>query len=249
MKAITVAWFSGGTSSAISTKMMIDEIDHIIFQDIEDHHEDTMRFVMDCQKWFGKEIEIQKSPYGSVNNACKGAAFVRGPHGAACTRLLKIRERQIWEAQNRFFCNFRYIWGMDANETTRADRIRYESMPDEEHIFPLLENGIDKPEAHAILARAGIKRHAMYDMGYPNANCRVCTKGGMGYMNKCRVDFPDWFWARARMEREVGASCINGVFLDELDPDRGRDCEIILPECGMMCEILDSPASPTLGGK
>jgi hypothetical protein len=27
------------------------------------------------------------------------------------------------------------------------------------------------------------------------------------------------------------------IWLDELDPERGRDLEIIVPDCGLFCEI------------
>ena len=245
MPTKTVSWFSAGVSSAVATFLTLDRVDDIIFQDIEDQHPDTYRFLDDCERWFGREITRQQSPYKSVNNACRGAAYINGVHGASCTRMLKRRERQIWEGENRFFNTFVYVWGMDSTEQDRADRIRYESMPEDEHIFPLIDKGITKTEAHGILESHGIKRPAMYDLGYPNNNCIGCVKGGMGYWNKIRVDFPDKFKERAELEREIGASCINGVYLDELDKDRGRDCKIILPECGMMCESIINP--PTNG--
>jgi hypothetical protein len=238
MNNITVSWFSAGVSSAVATYLLKDQIDFIIFQDIEDQHEDTYRFISECEELFEKPVIRQMSPYKSVNNACRGVSFINGPQGASCTRILKKRERQIWEAENRFFNRFNYIWGMDATETDRADRIKNESMREDDHFFPLIERGISKPEAHAILEGFGIRRPAMYDLGYPNNNCIGCVKGGMGYWNKIRIDFPEVFQARAEMEREIGASCINGVYLDELDPDRGRDCKIILPECGVACEML-----------
>ena len=78
----------------------------------------------------------------------------------------------------------------------------------------------------------------MYDLGFPNNNCVGCIKGGMGYWNKIREEFPEVFAARAALERKVGGSCINGTYLDELDPEAGRDCEIIVPECGAMCEAM-----------
>ncbi len=37
----------------------------------------------------------------------------------------------------------------------------------------------------------------MYDLGYPNNNCIGCVKGGMGYWNKIRKDFPEVFQKRA----------------------------------------------------
>lgn len=54
---------------------------------------------------------------------------------------------------------------------------------------------------------------------------------------KIRKDFPEVFARRAREEREVGRSCINGVFLDELDPNRGRMSDEILEDCGISCEL------------
>ena len=40
------------------------------------------------------------------------------------------------------------------------------------------------------------------------------------------------------MERDVGHSCIKGVFLDELPPDAGRTEGIICDDCGIMCELM-----------
>lgn len=86
----------------------------------------------------------------------------------------------------------------------------------------------------------GIRRPIMYDMGYPNNNCIGCVKGGMGYWNKIRVDFPEVFEKRAKLERELGSSCINGIYLDELEPDRGWMDMEIFPECGIMCYLMDT---------
>lgn len=77
----------------------------------------------------------------------------------------------------------------------------------------------------------------MYDMGYRNNNCIGCVKGGMGYWNKIRRDFPEVFARRARQEREIGHTCINGIYLDELDPNRGRMEDEVLEECGIACYL------------
>ena len=61
----------------------------------------------------------------------------------------------------------------------------------------------------------------------------------MGYWNKIRVDFPKEFEKMAKLERVVGRSCLKDekgkVFLDKLEPDRGRELKIIIPECGFFC--------------
>jgi hypothetical protein len=114
-------------------------------------------------------------------------------------------------------------------------------MPDFQHRFPLIERGLSKQDAHGILARAGIKRPKMYDLGYHNNNCIGCVKGGKGYWNKIRVDFPDIFAARVKMERDIGRSCINGRFLDELEPNEGRHDAPISEDCGVFCWIEVMP--------
>lgn len=110
-------------------------------------------------------------------------------------------------------------------------------MSDFDHEFPLIEHGLTKADAHGIAAQLGLKRPVMYDLGYPNNNCIGCVKGGMGYWNKIRQDFPDVFERRAKEERMLGHSCIKGVFLDELEPDRGRIDKEIMEDCGISCEI------------
>jgi hypothetical protein len=248
---MTVSWFSAGVSSAVATWLVRDQVDKIIYTHIEDQHPDTMRFVKDCEAWFGKPVEILQSPYKTVAAAIRssGARYVNGVHGAKCTDFLKRRVRKEWECEHQWFNKFRYVWGMDIDETkprapkglSRVDALR-EAMPEVEHLFPLVDKGITKEEAHGILKQAGVKRPAMYDLGYRNNNCIGCVKGGKGYWNKIRVDFPQVFAARAAMEREIGGTCINGTWLDELDPAAGRDDGPVVEECGAMCEVLANRA-------
>jgi hypothetical protein len=233
-----ISWFSAGVSSAVATKLVISDIDRVIYTHIEDQHPDTMRFVKDCEKWFGKEIEILQSPLMSVENACRMASYIKAPggRGRACTLRLKRRVRQEWEIDNPGrHC---YIWGMDASEKKRADSL-LRNMPQFDHKFPLIERGIGKAEAHEILQASGIKRPAMYDLGYHNNNCIGCIAGGMGYWNKIRMDFPEVYDARSKMERLIGFSILgDGMWLDDLDPEKGRHDGPICNDCGIMCELM-----------
>ena len=231
-----VSWFSAGVSSAVATKLSINKIDKIIYTHIDDQHPDTMRFVRECEEWFGKEIEINQSPYKNVENVVRSQKYICGVAGAPCSRILKIRVRQEWELDKNLN-DLTYVWGFDLSEKNRADRV-VKLMPNQKHIFPLIEQELTKQKAHEILKASGIKRPKMYDLGYPNNNCIGCVKGGMGYWNKIRVDFPEVFNSRAKLEREIGASCKNGVFLDELDPKRGRKQKIILEDCGIFCQLM-----------
>lgn len=235
---ITVSWFSAGVSSAVATKLLINNIDKIIYIHIDDHHSDTVRFVRDCEKWFGKPVKTIQSPYKSVNNALLGAGgrgYVNGPAGAPCTRFLKRRVRREWEIKQKD--SLSYVWGMDVSESHRVERLKA-AMPEQEHLFPLIKKGVTKEGAHKILKASGIKRPMMYGLGYHNNNCVGCVKGGMGYWNKIRTDFPNVFAKRAKIERRIGGTCIKGVYLDELDANRGRHKDPICDECGIFCETM-----------
>ena len=229
-----ISWFSAGVSSAVACYLERETIDKIMYIHIDDQHEDTMRFLKDCEKTLGKEIEILQSPYKSVSNVIKTFRFINGPYGAKCTDILKKRVRKEWEYGKT---DLTYVWGYDFSERHRAERIK-ENFPEHEHVFPLIDRGLTKEDCHGLCGSLGIKRPKMYDLGYRNNNCIGCVKGGMGYWNKIRKDFPEVFKARAEQEREIGASCINGVFLDELDPNRGKFDDEVLEECSMFCQIL-----------
>lgn len=239
----TVAWFSGGGSSAVAIKLLIGEIDEIIYIHIDDQHPDTLRFIKDCARWFGKPVKILQSPLKTVEAACYasgGRGYINGPSGAACTRQLKRLVRTQWEYEQPQDVKLRYVWGMDNNEVDRLDGetgLRAK-MPDKEHVCPLIDKGLMKEDAHKIMAASGIKRPKMYDLGYLNNNCVGCVKGGMGYWNKIRVDFPEVFAARAAMERKIKATCIKGIYLDKLDPKRGRKDKPIVEDCGIVCELI-----------
>ena len=238
MKKLKVCWLSAGVSSFLAGYFERDSIDKYIYIDIDDQHEDSMRFIKDCEKVLGKRIEILKSPYGSVENCILSAGMIRNPFTqfAPCTNWLKKRVRKEWEEKHTDF-QITYIWGFDYEEKHRAERLN-ESMPDFKHEFPLIERMLTKQDVHALFDRLfDFKRPVMYDMGYQNNNCVGCVKGGMWYWNQIRKDFPDVFKARSELERKIGASIIKGVYLDELEPYRGRKEDEISTDCGIMCYL------------
>lgn len=216
---------------------MRDTIDKFIYIDIDDQHPDSMRFIKDSEKVLEKPIEILKSKYSSVDNACRSFMFLKSAYGAKCTDILKKRVRKEWQYQYRDY-ELTYVWGFDSSESNRAARL-FETMPEFHHEFPLIDFSISKEQAHGICKELGLRRPAMYDMGYNNNNCIGCIKGGMGYWNKIRVDFPEVFTQRSKLERIIGHSCIKGVFLDELDPSRGRMTDEVIPDCGIACELAE----------
>jgi hypothetical protein len=229
-----VCWFSTGISSFVACYLTPD-IDKIIYTHVSNQHPDSLRFLHDCETLLGRKIEVlQSHKFKSVDDVIETRKCINTPYGAPCTLELKKRVRQQWEQKNGI--GHTYIWGYDVNEKRRAERV-VKSMPEFNHEFPLIENNLTKQDCHAICNRLGLKRPKMYDLGYPNNNCIGCVKGGMGYWNKIRRDFPDVFARRAKQERKIGHSCIKGVFLDELDPNRGNMDTEIFEECGVACYV------------
>ena len=214
---------------------MAEDIDEIIYTHVANQHPDSLRFLHDCEKILGRTITVlQSDRYIDVDDVIEKTRCINTPHGAPCTRVLKRDIRKKWELNNPD--HHIYVWGFDRNEVNRAKRVE-EAMSDYEHEFPLIEHNISKEDAHGIADRLGLKRPVMYDMGYSNNNCIGCVKGGMGYWNKIRKDFPDVFYRRAMQEREIGHSCINGIYLDELDLNQGNANQEVMEECGIFCEL------------
>lgn len=237
MKKLKVSWFSAGVSSFIATYLVKDSVDKIIYIDIPNQHKDSMRFVKDCEKVLGKTIEIISSGK-SVEEAILQYGLIRLVKGfAPCTKLLKKEVRKNWEKEYGNNNDITYVWGLDCNEKNRKFGI-IDATPEYKHEFPLIENDLTKQDCHAMCERLGIKRPQMYDLGYNNNNCIGCVKGGMGYWNKIKIDFPEVFKSRCEMERKIGGKIFKEFYLDELPEDKGRKLKIIVPDCGLFCEVL-----------
>ena len=255
-----IAWFSCGATSAVACKYALQMYENVRIVYIETHtgHPDNERFIKECEEWYGQPIEIRSSnKYKNVEDVLLRTHYINGATGAACTYHLKKKVRYELEEELGEWGG--QVWGFEfsKNEINRAIRFQ-EQNPDNKPLFPLIEKELSKPECLSILQKAGIEIPYMYRLGYHNNNCIGCVKGGMGYWNKIRVDFPDTFEKMAQIERKVGASCLKDeqgqVFLDELPPDRGADEEPIVPECGLFCDLefqnlMDKRVKAVLSGK
>jgi len=107
----------------------------------------------------------------------------------------------------------------------------------------LIDKGLSKEDCLAMLQNANIALPAMYKLGYHNNNCIGCVKGGAGYWNKIRVDFPQHFDRMAKLERVIGASITKSkgerVFLDELPKDAGDYPTEQNIECSIFCKLAE----------
>lgn len=238
-----VCHFSCGASSAVAAKIILkkDPAAVVVNAFIEEEDEDNRRFLRDCERWLGTQIvQLRDTKYGaSAYEIFRRERYTKGKFGAPCSRALKKRVLEDWSLPGDVA-----ILGYTVEEQERADRyLDANNVPAE---FPLIEAGLWKADCLAIIERAGIVLPRMYLLGYSNANCVGCVKGGEGYWNKIRVDFPDRFEEMCRIEDQLGPGAY--IFRDretgkrfplrQLDPNAGRHDEPEI-ECGFACLMAE----------
>lgn len=235
-----LAWFSAGAASAVATKLALTLYDDVTIYrtDVGSEHPDNVRFSNECAEWFGQEIRtIKVEKYADTWDVWERTGYLVGPTGARCTVELKKKARfsveRDYDAQ---------IFGYTAEESRRADRFRQQN-PEVRLVTPLIEQGLTKRDCLAMIDRAGIELPAMYRLGYLNNNCIGCVKGGMGYWNKIRIDFPETFDRMAALERRLGHTVLRDdgqpLYLDSLDPGRGNHASEADMECSLLCAIAE----------
>lgn len=234
--------FSCGAASAVATKLAINKYGkdrvEVLNIRIKEEHPDNQRFLQDCEEWFGVPIAtVQNDRYdGSIYEVFK-QGYLKGVSGAACTTQLKRMVRAKHQREDDI-----HVFGYTAEELSRAidfeERNQYLDVD-----WTLIDANLVKQDCLAIIQDAGIEIPAMYKLGYKNNNCIGCVKGGMGYWNNIRKDFPDVFARMAMVEREIGYSLLKepvgsaAIYLDELEPNRGDMRNEMDIECSFFCQI------------
>jgi hypothetical protein len=236
----TIAWFSCGAASAVATKLALAESKlEIVYCQVKEEHLDNMRFKKDCEKWFGQEIKVicNEKYNGSIYEVFEKTKYIVGVAGAPCTRLLKKEMRKQYELPND-----RQVFGYTVEEQHRVDRF-IDSNNDVNLWSILIEKSLTKSDCLAILQRAGIELPAMYKLGYQNNNCIGCVKGGLGYWNKIRNDFPEQFQRMAETEKRINAKILkhNGerIWLTDLPKNAGDYPSEQAIECGIFCHMAE----------
>jgi hypothetical protein len=242
-----VCQFSCGAASAVATKLTLAQHPDalILNAEIVNEHPDNRRFLADCERWFGKPITVLRDEqYGAdVIEVFRRTRYIKGQHGASCTTRLKRGLLRTFEQPGDAL-----VLGFTAEEQHRYDDW-LENWPDRPVLVPLIERGLTKEDCKAMVQRAGIEIPAMYRMGYENANCIACVKGGLGYFRAIREDFPEQFAALAQVEADIGPGAwilrhrsgpLDGQRfpLTELPPGPAIRNES-LPSCGLFCESAE----------
>ena len=243
-----VCQFSCGAASAVATKLILAQYGtshqvEIVNAFIEEEHADNRRFLADCEEWFGRKVTVLKDErYGaSTKQVFMKKRFMGGfKFGAPCSMALKKEVLDAW-----LLPTDEMVLGYTAEEHGRLDRF-LDANADLRVHTPLIDRGLGKADCLAMIERAGIELPLMYRLGYDNANCIGCVKGGEGYWNKIRRDFPDEFEALAVIQENIGSGAYlfrdrttgERYSLRQLPPGRGRHDES-LPACSFFCEMAE----------
>lgn len=234
----TLCWFSCGAASAYATYLSLQEKENIqiAYCRVLEEHDDNLKFLKQFENKLDVSIDIvmNEKYEGSIYKVFSDVKFIKGPSGAPCTRLLKKEVRKNYQRHDDI-----QVFGYTVEEENRAERF-IDSNNDVDVWFPLIEKGITKQECLEFIKDMGFSLPKMYKLGYSNNNCIGCVKGGMGYWNAIRVDFPEVFDKMSKQERLLNHALLKDkdgpVFLDELEPDRGNFKRDMPGDCGFTCE-------------
>jgi len=239
-------WFSCGATSAVAAKLAVQKYQgkrdvHVVYCDTGGEHKSNKIFLREVEKWVGCKVKrLRNKRYRDHFDVYRKEGYIIGPHGAKCTQVLKRRLRQAYEDVESDI----QVFGFSVEEIERAENFRMRNL-DVYLETILIDNGLSKMDCLAILQKEGIDLPFMYltqrsGAPYGHNNCLPCVKGGAGYFNKIRIDFPKLFWKMARIEEFLNQTCVvyrgKRIFLKDLPKDAGRFEEEQSIECGLICE-------------
>lgn len=284
MRKRYVVHFSCGAASAVAAKLMVSEWRastqkrigefgirttemteeewgpdiEIVNAFIQEEHADNRRFLEDVSVWLGVNgipfpIRVLRDEKydASTLQVFRKRRFMKNRFMAPCSHHLK-REVLAKIAQSGDVACIGYT--DDDRERERAERLE-DLFPNEKFRFPLIEHGLKKADCLAIVERAGLVLPMMYRLGYNNANCIGCVKGGEGYWNKIRRDFPEQFVQISNIQESIGPGAYlfrdrsTGVRygLKDLPPEKGYYPDEPEISCGFLCAMAEEDMAKSDG--
>ena len=240
--------FSCGAASAVATKLTLSKYPRervvIVNAFLAQEHPDNRRFLRDCEAWFKHPVTVLRdTKYGaSPKRLWKETGFMASRYGARCSIELK---RELLDAVRTPDDTVVLGYTADLRDVKRFERF-FDPGSNNPPEVPLIERGLTKADCLAIVERAGIELPLMYRLGFNNANCIGCVKGGEGYWNKIRRHFPAEFAEIAEIQESIGPGAYlfrkrdtgERYGLLALPPDAGRD-DSTVPDCSFFCEAAE----------
>lgn len=245
-----LAHFSCGAASAVATKLAIAEYGHehvtILNAFIIEEHEDNRRFAADCEKWFEHPIVVLRDErYGaSTVNTWTTRRYISGNGHTPCSTYLKAAVMDNFSKPNDI-----HILGYTREEQDRFDRFIDANNGVKARAI-LIEKGLSKEDCLAMVDRAGLVLPMMYRLGFDNANCIGCPKGGQNYWQKVRAVFPERFVQISNIQQTIGPGAYflrfrsgprkgERMALTELPEGPGNMADEPSFSCSFFCEMAE----------
>lgn len=223
--------FSGGRSSAMMLKIMLDNnmVDAntvVAFANTGKEREETLEFVRDCEQFFGVKIwwieYIPEKPLYRIvdfSTACRNgepfealtqrAKYLPNAVQRICTGDLKIKPLNRLMKKELGFSGFVKYMGIRADEPTRYHKLKDKS------VMPMYEMGITKKMVREFWDKQPFDLKIKDGWG----NCDLCFQKGRAYAGKLvklireEPKRADWW---IDMERKTGARFINSISYEQL---------------------------------
>lgn len=206
---------------------------------------DNRRFADDCERWFDHPITVLRDDkYGaSTKEVWRRKRFIKGPHGAPCSLELKRKLLASISLPDDVA-----VIGLTVEEQDRFDDL-VDRFPQIHWDAPLIRAGLSHADCLAMVHDAGLMLPLMYRLGYRNANCIGCPKGGQGYWQAIRDDFPAEFKEIMLLQESIGPGAYfmrlrsgprknERIGLRDLPPGRGNRSEPLV-NCGFQCDQIE----------
>jgi hypothetical protein len=204
-------------------------------------HPDSDRFEAEwAQHMNGEVVTLKSDEYADTWHVWEKTRWLAGINGARCTGELKVAPRLEFQRPDDV-----HVFGYTADgpDVKRAERLR-ETFFELNIRTPLIDAGITKEAALAMVERAGVTMPVMYRLGFQNNNCIPCVKAtSPNYWALVRKQFPAEFDRMAKLSRDLDVRLcrINDErrFIDEIPKD-WPTTDPIVPACDFLCQIAEA---------
>lgn len=237
-----IVWFSRGAASAVA--WMLTKRNHpdciAVHCATGAEHEDSDRFEAEwCRVMNDSLTTLKSEDYADTWDVWEKTRWLSGVAGARCTGELKVAPRLDFQRPDDI-----HVFGYTADgpDVARANRLR-ENWFEMQIETPLIDAGITKEGALAMVQSRGVEIPQMYKLGFQNNNCIPCVKAtSPDYWALVRKEFPEEFARMVTLSRELGVRLcrIKGErsFIDEIPADWPTTNPIV-PACDFLCGIAE----------
>ena len=199
--------YSGGAASWAAARLTRDRIMEeqdtmtLLFADTLVEDEDTYRFLAEGAENLGvpvTRIADGRTPF----EVFRDVRYLGSARVDPCSRVLKREPLDRWVRAAAADGPITGVIGLDWTEMHRFERFA-ERM---EHpvIAPLIDFQLDKDDVHRMVAAAGLRLQALYNLGFGHANCGgACVKAGISSWTHLYRMLPERYQEAERQEESL----------------------------------------------